>query len=488
MPRRVMPSQPPSNGRAAIGDCTVITVYNTLGRELQVFEPLEEGLVRMYVCGPTVQSAPHLGHGRCAVVFDVIRRYLVWRGWEVRYVQNITDVDDKIIAKATRLRIAPEELAREMADRFRNGYRLLNVLDPDVEPAATEHIPEMIAMIRRLVDRELAYPGGGDVYFRVRALDGYGKLSGRNIDELRSGERIEPGVDKEDPLDFALWKGAKPGEPAWPSPWGSGRPGWHIECSAMSAEYLGTPFDIHAGGSDLIFPHHENEIAQSEGASGRRFSKYWLHNGMVNLGGEKLSKSTGHTIDLAEAIDRHGGPVVRLFYLRAAYRSPLEFSDELLEEAAASLERLRAFVRRAPAASEVDARTLERFTAAMDDDFNTAETLAVLFETVREGNARLDRRLDAGPLAAAVAEITGVLGIDLGGAGLDDLAVPLSHLAETHQIVLGSPRALVDGLIAARSRARAARDWGRADAIRNDLAALGILIEDSTDGTRWYRR
>ena len=466
----------------------MITVHNTLGRERQVFEPLEEGLVRMYVCGPTVQSAPHLGHGRCAVVFDVIRRYLAWRGWEVHYVQNITDVDDKIIANASRLRIAPEELARDMADRFRSGYRLLNVLDPDVEPAATEHIPEMIAMIGRLVDRGLAYPGGGDVYFRVRALDEYGKLSGRNIDELRSGERIEPGVDKEDPLDFALWKSAKPGEPAWPSPWGPGRPGWHIECSAMSAKYLGTSFDIHAGGADLVFPHHENEIAQSEGSSGRSFARYWLHNGMVNLGGEKLSKSTGHIIDLAEAIERHGGPVVRLFYLRAAYRSPLEFSEDLLEEAAAGLERLRAFVRRSPAASAADARTIERFIAAMDDDFNTAEALAVLFETVRDGNARLDRGGDAGQPAAAVAEIAGVLGIDLTDAGLDDLAGPLSDLAGAYGFDAGDPESVVEALIAARSRARGARDWNRADAIRRDLAGVGILIEDSADGTRWYRR
>ena len=466
----------------------MIRVYNTLGRERQDFEPLDEGLVRMYVCGPTVQSAPHLGHGRCAVVFDVIRRYLAWRGWEVRYVQNVTDVDDKIIANASRLGIAPEELARDMADRFRSGYRRLNVLDPDVEPAATEHIPEMIAMIGRLVDRGLAYPGGGDVYFRVRGLDGYGKLSGRNIDELRSGARIEPGFDKEDPLDFALWKGAKPGEPAWPSPWGPGRPGWHIECSAMSEEYLGASFDIHAGGADLIFPHHENEIAQSEGASGRRFAKYWLHNGMVNLGGEKLSKSTGHTIDLGEAIERHGGPVVRLFYLRAAYRSPLEFSEDLLEEAAAGLERLRAFVRRSPQAAVADTSTIERFVGAMDDDFNTAEALAVLFHAVRDGNARLDMGRDPGQLAAAVTEIVGVLGIDLAEAGLDDLAGPLADLATAHGVSTGRPRAVVEALLGVRSRARSARDWSRADAIRRDLAGIGILIEDSADGSRWYRR
>ena len=464
------------------------TVYNTLGRTRQAFEPLEDGRVRIYVCGPTVQSAPHLGHGRCAVVFDVIRRYLKWRGWDVLYVQNVTDVDDKIIANAARLGVTPEELARDMATRFRTGYRLLNVLDPDMEPAATDHIPEMLAMIRRLIDRGLAYPGGGDVYFRVRRMEGYGKLSGRNVDELRAGARIEPGVDKEDPLDFALWKAAKPGEPAWPSPWGPGRPGWHIECSAMSAKYLDTPFDIHAGGADLIFPHHENEIAQSEGSSGRRFVRYWLHNGMVNLGGRKLSKSTGHVIDLAEAIQHHGGPVVRLFYLRAAYRSPLEFSEESLDAAAASLARLRAFLRRSEAAPVPDAAAIERFAAAMDDDFNTAGALAVLFETVREGNARLDRGRDAGPSAAAVAEMAGVLGIDPARPGLEDLAGRLADLAATYGVDTGSPEAAVGGLVEARGRARRVRDWSRADAIRADLAGIGILIEDSADGTRWHRR
>ena len=468
----------------------MITLYNTLGRARRPFEPMEEGRVGMYVCGPTVQSAPHLGHGRCAVVFDVIRRYLMWKGWDVLYVQNITDVDDKIIANAARLGVAPDALADEMAARFRAGFGRLNVLDPDVEPAATEHIPEMIAMISRLVDRGLAYPGGGDVYFRVRGFEGYGKLSGRNVDELRAGARVEPGLDKEDPLDFALWKAAKPGEPAWPSPWGPGRPGWHIECSAMSAKYLGNPFDIHAGGADLVFPHHENEIAQSEGSSERRFARYWLHNGMVNLGGEKLSKSTGHVVDLAEAIDRFGGPVVRLFYLRAAYRSPLEFSNELLDEAAAGYDRLRAFRRRAASGADSGghAGTIERFVTAMDDDFNTAEALAVLFETVREGNARLDRGADAGPLAAAAAEMADVLGLDLADTGLDDLEGYLADLAAAYGVEPGGPETVMDGLVAARARARNARDWARADAIRDDLAEVGILIEDSADGVRWYRR
>ena len=486
-----MPPAPARQARPFGEPAAVIAVYNTLGRERRPFEPLQEGRVGMYVCGPTVQSAPHLGHGRCAVVFDVIRRYLIWKGWQVLYVQNITDVDDKIIANAARLGVTTEALAREMADRFRAVYRRLNVLDPDLEPAATDHIPEMIDMIAGLIERGLAYPGGGNVYFRVRRLNGYGKLSGRNVDELRAGARVEPGADKEDPLDFALWKAAKPGEPHWPSPWGSGRPGWHIECSAMSAKYLGTPFDIHAGGADLIFPHHENEIAQSEGSADRPLARYWLHNGMVNLGGEKLSKSTGHVVDLAEAVERYGGPAVRLFYLRAAYRSPVEFSDGLLDEASASLDRLRAFRRRSTPAPEPHPGTMERFAEAMDDDFNTAGGLAVLFEAVREGNARLDGGLDAGPRSAAVGEISRVLGIDLADSGMDDLedlAGRLADLAAVHGVEAEGAEAAVEGLVAARRRARESRDWGRADAIRNELAEAGILIEDSADGVRWYRR
>ena len=466
----------------------MITVYNTLGRVHQSFEPLEEGRVRMYVCGPTVQSAPHIGHGRCAVAFDVIRRYLVWRGWDVLFVQNITDVDDKIINRAAELGVTTEALVAEMTERFLTSYRRLGVLDPDITPAATRHIPEMIELVGRLVSRGLAYASGGDVYFRVRALEGYGKLSGRNVDELRIGARVEPGVDKEDPLDFALWKGAKPGEPSWPSPWGDGRPGWHIECSAMSAKYLGLPFDIHAGGADLIFPHHENEIAQSEGATDGPFARYWLHNGMVNLGGEKLSKSTGHIVDLAEAIETYGGPVVRLFLLRAAYRSPIEYSGDSLGDARAGLDRLRSFVRRAPASSEPDAATLDRFVASMEDDFNTPEALGALFETVRRGNARLDRGDDAGSLIGAVREVAGVLGIDLGGGGLEGLEEPLTELAARYEVEAGSAEDMVRRLVAARTAARQSRDWSRADAIRDDMAGAGIVIEDSADGVRWYRR
>ena len=452
--------------------------------------PLEPDHVRMYACGPTVQSEPHLGHGRSAVAFDVIRRYLMWRGFRVTFVRNVTDVDDKIIEEARRRGAPPEELAAEMTARFRETFQALNVAPPDAEPAATAHIGEMLEMIARLEERGLAYPSGGDVYFRVREMDDYGKLSGRNPDELLAGARVEPGEAKRDPLDFALWKGAKPGEPFWESPWGKGRPGWHIECSAMSARYLGIPFDIHAGGADLIFPHHENEIAQSEGAYGETFARYWLHNGMVNLQGEKMSKSTGLLIDLAGAIERSGGAALRLFYLRAAYRSPLEFSPRHLDEAEANLERLRAFRRRSPAESPPDPAVMARFTEVMDDDFNTAEGLAVLFEAVREGNIRLDRGRPAGGLAAAAAEIAAVLGVVLdGGEGGDSAeeAAGLRSLAGVYDVTGDDPEKLLAGLVAARSRARESRDWETADGIREGLSRLGIVLEDSAGGTRWHR-
>ena len=468
----------------------MINIYNTLGRETQPFEPLEDGKVGMYVCGPTVQSAPHLGHGRFAVVFDAIRRYLTWRGFEVTYAQNVTDVDDKIINNAAELGVDPSELAAQMADRFRESAARLNILSPDAEPKATEHIGEMIELIQQLIDEELAYPAGGDVYFRVRQFEGYGKLSGRNVDDLRSGARVEIGEDKEDPLDFALWKGAKPGEPSWASPWGVGRPGWHIECSAMSTKYLGTTFDIHAGGNDLIFPHHENEIAQSEGASGKPFANYWLHNGMVNLGGEKMAKSTGHIIDLAEATEEYGGPAVRLFYLRAHYRSPLEFSRELLADAATAMDRLKAFARRTStlAEAEPDSDLIEAFTASMDDDFNTAEALAVVFEAVRLGNTRLDSGGNASSIASAFSTMLSVLGLVIEGAAINDLEEPLRRIAESFGVDVGTAASMIDLLVEVRNRSREERAFDVADGIRDGLAELGIVIEDSADGARWHRK
>lgn len=451
----------------------MIQVYSTLHRALVPMETREEGKVTMYVCGPTVQSEPHVGHGRSAVAFDAIRRYLVWRGYDVLFVRNVTDVEDKIIAAAEETGRSVEDLAAEMGQRFADAFVGLGVLPPDVEPKATEHIEEIIALTQKLIDRGLAYPSDGDVYFSVRTLESYGKLSGRKPDELRSGVRIESGEAKEDPLDFALWKGVKPGEPWWESPWGQGRPGWHIECSAMAETYLGNDFDIHGGGSDLIFPHHENEIAQSEGASGERFARYWLHNGMVNLGGEKMAKSTGHVVDLATILRHAGGRALRMLYLRAHYRSPIEYSEELLSEAADALDRLDRFRQRATA-GEADTAALDRFRVAMDDDFGTPQALALLFDLVREGNRALNNGEDAGAIAGAVEEIVGVL-------GLDDASTP-------EGVELGVTDEEIEELIGQRAEARAERRFADADAIRDRLSAAGVVLEDGPDGTRWLRK
>ncbi|MDQ3782023.1 MAG: cysteine--tRNA ligase, partial [Actinomycetota bacterium] len=405
-------------------------VFNTLGRRIEPFEPLQPGRVGIYVCGPTVQARPHVGHGRAAVAFDVVRRYLTWSGYEVVYVQNVTDIEDKIIAAAAAEGVDPEVLAKRNAGTFATAYLRLGVLPPGLEPAATDHIPEMIELIETLIVAGHAYPAGDDVYYAVRSFDGYGKLSGRRIDDLISGVRIEPGDLKRDPLDFALWKGAKPGEPSWDSPWGPGRPGWHIECSAMASRYLGDSFDIHAGGNDLVFPHHENEIAQSEGATGRPFARYWLHNGMVNLGGEKMAKSTGHVVDLIEALDTYPPQAVRLFYLRTHYRKPLDFTTVALEDATASLERLWAFRRRVgdQVTRSADPATVAAFRSAMDDDFDAAGGLGVLFEAVRTGNRLLDADEDASALVAAYDELVQLLGLGEVGGGIDDLAEPLGAL------------------------------------------------------------
>jgi cysteinyl-tRNA synthetase len=464
-------------------------IFNTLGRALQDFEPRDAGKVGMYVCGATVQSRPHLGHGRYAVVFDVVRRYFEWHGYEVTYVRNITDVDDKIIAAANELGVTIEEIVETADSDFRSAYEALRVRPPDIEPRATEHIAEMIEMIEALINEGHAYESGGDVYFAVRSFPEYGKLSGRNIDELRSGERIEPGEHKRDPLDFAVWKAAKPGEPRWDSPWGPGRPGWHIECSAMSHKYLGTGFDIHGGGQDLIFPHHENEITQAEGAGHVPFARYWMHNGLLNLSGEKMSKSTGHVIDLVEGIDKYTPGAVRLFYMRTHYRKPLEFSEEALVDARASLDRIWAFRRRVP--GPVEDTPLESamasFVDAMDNDLDNAGALAVLFDVIREGNRRLDNGEDAGPWVAAYDQITGVLGLDEPEADLNEISDDVAVFAADMGVVGSTGEAVIDALIGMRAEARASRDWGTADRIRDGLAAAGIILEDTADGVRWHR-
>lgn len=451
----------------------MLQVYSTLERRLLPFVTREDGKVGMYLCGPTVQSEPHVGHGRSAVAFDVIRRYLVWSGYEVKFVRNVTDIEDKIIAAAEESGRTVEDLAVEMAGRFANTYAGLGVLEPDFEPKATDYIDEIIAMTSKLIDRGLAYSSGGDVYFSVRALESYGKLSGRKPDELRSGYRVEVEEAKNDPLDFALWKGAKPGEPRWESSWGPGRPGWHIECSAMAHELLGEDFDIHGGGTDLIFPHHENEIAQSEGASGQTFARYWLHNGMVNLGGEKMAKSTGHIVDLESIIDSRGGRALRMLCVRAHYRSPIEYSEDLLAEAADALDRLDRFRTRVEAGPS-DEEALDRFREAMDDDFGTPQAMSVLFDLVREGNRLLDAGGDASGIAGAVEEIVGVF-------GLDDASEP----AESE---LGLTDEQIQEMVSRRDEARADRRFDEADVVRDELAAAGVALEDGPDGTRWVRK
>ena len=465
-------------------------LFNTLGRAFQEFMPRVDGEVSMYVCGPTVQSAPHVGHGRQAVAFDVIRRYLTWLGFDVTYVTNITDVDDKIINAAAEQGISTDEVAARATEQFLQAYTRLNVLEPSSLCRATEHIDEMQAMIETLIERGHAYPTSGDVYFAVRSLADYGKLSGRDVDDLLAGARIAPGDIKRDPADFALWKGSKPGEPSWPSPWGPGRPGWHIECSAMAEKELGFGFDIHGGGLDLIFPHHENEIAQSEAAAGREpFARYWLHNGMVELGGEKMSKSTGNVFGLHDLLDANRPEAVRLFYLRAHYRAPLEFGPDSMADAAASIERLWAFRRRVGDVQVApDAEAIAAFRTAMDDDFNTAGAMGVLFDLVRTGNTLLDSGEDAEPLGAAFDIIAGVLGILEPAVTVDDLADALAHLAAEVGVAAADPESTIEALIQRRSQARSDREWDVADTVRNRLAELGIILEDGADGTRWHRR
>ncbi|HUG75555.1 MAG TPA: cysteine--tRNA ligase, partial [Acidimicrobiia bacterium] len=381
-------------------------------------------------------------------------------------------------------------LAERSTAQFLDASRRLGVLEPTSLVYATEHIPAMIELIERIIERGHAYAADGDVYFSVRSFEEYGKLSGRRIDELVAGIRIEPGEHKRDPLDFALWKAAKPGEPTWESPWGPGRPGWHIECSAMAAGSVGFGFDIHGGGLDLVFPHHENEIAQSEAAEGSApFARYWLHNGMVTLRGEKMSKSLGNVVGLLDLLDRHRPEAVRLVYLRAHYRQPIEFADELVEDAAASLDRLWAFRRRAGATrAEPDSATMDRFRAAMDDDFATPEALAALFDAVRAGNRALDAGEDAGSLAAAYDEIVGVFALGEPAGDVDDLAGDLSRLGDVEGLEAASAEEMVAALIRTREEARSAREFERADRIRDGLLALGVVLEDGADGTSWHRR
>jgi cysteinyl-tRNA synthetase len=457
----------------------MLKIHNSLARQKQEFVPITPGKVRMYACGMTVYDYCHIGHARVMVVFDLICRWLRAGGFEVTYVRNITDVDDKIIARAAERGESIFELTRRFIEYMNEDAAALGVGKPDYEPRATQHIPDMLRIIETLLHKGLAYQApNGDIYYAVREFAGYGKLSGKSLEDLRAGQRVEVDPAKRDPLDFVLWKAAKPGEPAWDSPWGPGRPGWHIECSAMSEHFLGSHFDIHGGGQDLLFPHHENEIAQSEGAHGHTFVNYWVHNGFVQVDKEKMSKSLGNFFTVREVLARYDPEVVRLFIVRAHYRSPLNYSDQHLDDARAGLTRLYTTLRDTPPAEvAIDWSNpfAARFKEAMDDDFNTADAVAVLFELASEVN-RTHATAGAGLLKA----LAGTLGL------LERQPAAFLHAGAPGAAELSAEQ--IEALIARRAAARKARDFAQADRLRAELEAKGVFLEDTPQGTIWRRR
>jgi cysteinyl-tRNA synthetase len=458
----------------------MLKIYNDLSRSKETFEPLQPGKVNLYVCGMTVYDLCHLGHARVMVVFDVVYRYLKAVGYDVTYIRNITDIDDKIINRANENGEPFHELTERFIQAMHEDSDALGIIPPDAEPKATDHIAEIISMCEKLIEKGHAYVAdNGDVYYDVYSFPTYGKLSGKSLDDLQAGARVEPGDVKRNPLDFALWKSAKPDEPSWQSPWGDGRPGWHIECSAMSTKALGDTFDIHGGGADLTFPHHENEIAQSEGATGHPFVKYWMHNGFVRINDEKMSKSLGNFFTVREILERYQAEEVRYFILTSQYRSPLNYSDEHLDNARNALTRFYTALRGLPEATPTaDSQFEKDFHAAMQDDFNTPEALATLFELVREINrVRAEDEAAAASLGALLRQLGDLIGI-------------LQSNAESYLRGGASANdgdAEIDALVAQRNEAKANKDWGTADEIRNKLQEMGIVLEDGPSGTTWRR-
>lgn len=487
-----------------------LRVYNTLTKKKEDFVPIVEGKVGLYACGVTVYDLCHIGHARSAIVFDIIARYLRFRGYEVKFVKNYTDVDDKIINRANKEGVSITDVSERFIREHDADMASLGVERPTVTPKATENIDGMIRLIQALMDRGLAYRANGDVYFAVDKFKGYGKLSGRDPEEMMAGARVDVGEKKKNPLDFALWKASKENEPWWESPWGKGRPGWHIECSVMSSRHLGDTFDIHGGGEDLIFPHHENEIAQSEGATGKPFANYWIHNGFIRIDNEKMSKSLGNVFTIKEILGRYHPEVVRFFMLQSHYRSPLDYSDDALKEARAGLTRLYTAMKNikdrlagheAPAlpSGGLAGRTKEfsdrlddlarRFIEAMDDDFNTARALGSVFEGARLLNAYVsDKGFQATPdalffLKAAegkLRELCGVFGILTEDA---DTFFEKNRAAEVAKRGLDAVK--IEGLIAERNAARAAKDWKKADEKKAILSGMGIILKDTAAGTTW---
>jgi len=476
----------------------MLRIYNTLTKKKEIFKSIEPGKVRIYVCGPTVYDACHIGHARSVIVFDVIVRYLRVTGYQVTYVRNFTDVDDKIINRAHELGSSVKELSERYIQEFYEATDALKVERATLEPRATDHIDEIIQVIQRLFDQGLAYQADGDVFYSVERFKDYGKLSGRKLEDMQAGARIEIDDKKHNPLDFVLWKGAKPGEPMWDSPWGKGRPGWHIECSAMSTHFLGQHFDIHGGGKDLMFPHHENEIAQSEGAFGQRFVNVWIHNGFVQINQEKMSKSLGNFLMIKDILKRYHSEVLRLFLLSNHYRSPIDFTHQAMAEAEAGLEKIYALLQRIAEFAGRDTPDPNQqgpgdlwvgFCEAMDDDFNTARAIGLVFDTVRSLNRVMDDRVESGSSETLARLESGRADLMRVGRVLGIGGESPSHFLQQEKAKAVESEAinetLVESLIAERLQARQQKDWERADRIRSELSAMNIVLEDRPDGTTW---
>ena len=474
-----------------------IQIYNTLGRKKEPFEPIETGKVRMYVCGPTVYGPCHIGHARSVIIFDVIARYLRSQGYDVTYVRNFTDVDDKIINKANELGIDSEEVAEKYIDEFYTDMDALKVERAAIEPRATAHIDDIIEIIKKLINKGFAYQVDSDVYFAVELFSDYGKLSGRKLEEMEPGARIDVDKRKRNPFDFALWKSAKPKEPSWESPWGRGRPGWHVECSAMIYSLLGETIDIHGGGRDLTFPHHENEIAQSEAAFGKQFVKYWVHNGFVNIDQEKMSKSLGNFLMVKDVLKSYHPEAVRLFLLSSHYRSPIDFTDKAMDESSSGLDKIYKFLERIEMKvgliSDEEAagkgNVWKDFSEAMNDDFNTARGTGVLFGAVRGINRLLDENTEHLPSEA-------IKTVKSGRADILRIGGILGILSEPPQVYFDSKKSFVlskksidpskiDKMVKERFEARRAKDWKKADIIRKQLEDINIKLEDGPEGTVW---
>lgn len=462
-------------------------IYNTMARDKEELVTLEPGVVRIYACGPTVYNYIHIGNARPLCVFDVLRRYLEWRGWQVRFVQNFTDIDDKIIRRANEEGTDYKTISERYIAEFKVDAKGLGVREATVHPRATENMDEIIDIVRTLEEKGYAYrAANGDVYFRTRRDAEYGKLSHQPIDDLESGARIGIGEEKEDALDFALWKAAKPGEPSWESPWSDGRPGWHIECSAMARRYLGPSIDIHCGGQDLIFPHHENEVAQSECCNGVPFARYWMHNGYINVDNKKMSKSLGNFFTVRDVAEKYGYEPIRFFLISSSYRSPINYNDESIEQATAALDRLYncrnglEFALQHAAEGEADAavtafctKRREQFIAAMDDDMNTADAISALFELAKDCNRMVaDGQATAGSCQTALAAFNELA---------DVLGLLYSRTAD------GEDDEAIEAMIAARTQARAEKNWAESDRIRDELKAMGIVVEDTPQGMKWHR-